>query len=235
MNDLEEHIRAILDDEALGAPRVTRAPDGLRRRVRRVQLFTGLAATGSITGIGVLILLAAGLVSGDVQMPASVIPAGRPVSTAFPEVRITYPDGWQVTGTPYPAGSVEAYQPIDVRLTNFEAPEHGTNWGWVCANGTVRGESHAVRFPDAGVMLWIDVGNGPVGAEAPRWPQDLVKSDQCAPYANSPFGGETWTAEWSLDGITPMSAVAVFGPDATVADRQRVFDAFASLGFPGGG
>src|SRR5204863_8545254 len=51
--------------------------------------------------------------------------------------------------------------------------------------------------------------------------------------ANSPFRGETWTAEWTPDGVTPMSAVAVFGQDASDADRQRIFDAFAGLTFPG--
>ena len=51
MNDLEQRLKDVLDTDAAKAPRVPRAPVGLKRQVRRRQVSTGLVATVAIVAV----------------------------------------------------------------------------------------------------------------------------------------------------------------------------------------
>ena len=51
MNDLERRLKDVLENDASKAPRVPRAPDGLKRQVRRRQVGTALVGTVAIIAI----------------------------------------------------------------------------------------------------------------------------------------------------------------------------------------
>ena len=51
MNDLEQRLKDVLETDAAKAPRVPRAPEGLKREVRRRQIGTALIGTVAIVAI----------------------------------------------------------------------------------------------------------------------------------------------------------------------------------------
>ena len=51
MNDLEQRLKDLLETDAAKAPRVPRAPEGLKRQVRRRQVGTGLMATVAVVAV----------------------------------------------------------------------------------------------------------------------------------------------------------------------------------------
>jgi len=65
MNDLEQRLKDVLESDASKAPRVARAPEGLKRDVRRRQVGTALIgtfATGGPQFLGVNVLSFIGFV-----------------------------------------------------------------------------------------------------------------------------------------------------------------------------
>ena len=51
MNDLEQRLKDVLETDAAKAPRVPRAPEGLKRQVRRRQIGTTLVGTVAVVAI----------------------------------------------------------------------------------------------------------------------------------------------------------------------------------------
>ena len=51
MNDLEQRLKDVLETDAAKAPRVPRAPEGLKRQVRRRQICTSLVGTVAVVAI----------------------------------------------------------------------------------------------------------------------------------------------------------------------------------------
>src|ERR1044072_6291354 len=51
MNDLEQRLKDVLESDASKAPRVARAPEGLKRDVRRRQVGTALIGTFAIVAL----------------------------------------------------------------------------------------------------------------------------------------------------------------------------------------
>ena len=79
MNELEDRLRASLDRDAMKAPLVQGAPEGLRRRVRRRQAVVAVVAGGTALAVALVAVAAIGnLPGGNNGVPGTQIPSIPP-------------------------------------------------------------------------------------------------------------------------------------------------------------
>lgn len=79
MNELEDRLRASLDRDAMKAPLVQGAPEGLRRRVRRRQAVFAMVAGGTALAVALVAVAAIGHLSpGNSRVPGTRIPSIPP-------------------------------------------------------------------------------------------------------------------------------------------------------------
>lgn len=214
MTDLEQQVRDVLESKSRDAYVSPRPAPKLLKRARRRQVGTVLASaltvaavvTGSIVGLQALLGHPSARTTVG-NLPEA--PAGF-TSVILPYASIAYPSSWYLLELSRgdPSGDL-------LQLTNFDPAFTSP-----CLSGD------AVDLPNDGVLLLVDNGNGPTGTDAPRWPVELAPNTAPTACPN----GEHWASTWaSEDGATPFQANAVFGPDASAADRDALLQAFGSL------
>ena len=218
MIDLDRELRDLLHDKAEEAHAPKAAPAPMLNRVRRRQAAAALVAStmavvviaGAVAGLGILLPLAR-----DGRPLGGDVGATRRPTVAY--VTITYPKDWVLTVRSEPADIAAT-----VQLASFD-PD-------VRANPVCFSENQSM--PPNGVLLHIEVGSGPIGPDAPRWPQEFTPSDFGDPRLCG-VAGEQLSASWaSEDGSLPFVANALIGPSASTDDRERLLNAYRSLSFP---
>lgn len=216
MTDLEGELREVLEEDARRAP----APHGARTAVhmtRRRQLAT---AGFGFLAVAVAAALAVGGIATLLPLRRDGVPLGEAGGTtrtaSLPYLTITYPRDWLLTVWNDPMATAATIQ-----LTSFD-PD-------VRANPVCFSDNQSM--PQDGVLLAIEVGNGPTGGEAPTWPQPLEPSRFGNP---RPCGvdGDQLSASWAIQGgAISMTANALIAPAASEPDRTALFSSFRSLSF----
>ncbi|MGE5225960.1 MAG: hypothetical protein ACM3OO_03700 [Planctomycetaceae bacterium] len=228
MTDLEQRIRQVLSDDAQQAPRVERAPETVRPRVRQRQTFTGLVA-----GLTLLVVSVASVAAIRALAPsARTQPAQRTTSvrtSTIQGVSITYPTDWylvaldQTTSDWADRQPHSAFRPV-LQLTNFDPVDVQAGRNWFCPvdlGGSI---------PDGGSVMYVEAIGGPIAEGAPSWPVpfpatggNVRSGGGCA--AGVDAGLDT---RWTADGIAYHAVVLGDANDPAIGA------AFGSMTFSGG-
>jgi hypothetical protein len=224
MNDLERELRNALDREAGDAPAPRDAGAAIRRtRRRQVGMIAGsVIAAAALIAIAVVGFGALNDGSGEI-VPAST-------TEEMNGITITFPDGWTLIdpdaaglngsdpGDPHP-------MPQLPRLVLALAPlDPGELFG---GPGMAEGVSHTF------LMTIQEEPRALTGDGARPWPVELdpldVGTEESACYP----GWEFLHAGWSAEGRTFEARVGL-APDMSDADRDALFEAFATMTFSPG-
>ena len=225
MNDLEHHLREVLDEDARRVPTPISAPKGLRRSVRRRQ-----AVVGGVVGLSALAVVA-GIVAGATTLlpVGSSQPAGEgPTTTGtLNGITITYPQAWSLID-PDEAGlngsSMMAEVPLPRIVLALAPTDAGETFG--CPGQAGGAATFVMTVQEEPLAL--------DGASSQPWPVQLrtmtVDGSESACYP----GWDFLRAGWSAAGRTFEARVG-FAPAATTDERDALSSAFASMSFAASG
>jgi hypothetical protein len=224
MNDLERELRNALDREAGDAPAPRDAGAAIRRtRRRQVGMIAGsVIAAAALIAIAVVGFGALNDGSGEI-VPAST-------TEEMNGITITFPDGWTLIdpdaaglngsdpGDPHP-------MPQLPRLVLALAPlDPGELFG---CPGMAEGVSHTF------LMTIQEEPRALTGDGARPWPVELEPLDVGTEESACYPGWEFLHAGWSAEGRTFEARVGL-APDMSDADRDALFEAFATMTFSPG-
>ena len=219
MNDLEHDIRKVLERDAERAPLVTRAPSGLRSRVRRRQVAA--AAIGVAAALVVVTIVAGALVllPLDHGRPAGVIDLLERSNVLG--VSIEHPSDWpllHLADGPLPSGGGREVAPV-LQLTNFDPEPVDDSRSWICPfpSGTV---------PEKGVVLYVqEVLADPSDGSAEAWPVNPTAEVQ--PWWDTACVGDQ-AARFRVHGRTYEAFLI---GDHSKTAYPRLLEAFRSMTF----
>jgi len=225
MTDLERRIRDLLDEDARSAPQ----PGETARAVSRTRRRQAVTLAGS--ALGVVALVAASIAGVRAVLTTDGrTPADAPtVTTTMNGISITYPEGWHVID-PDEAGLNESEPepaPDFPRIVLALSPvDTGELFG---CPGIVEGTMPAFLMTVQEEPLAL------AGADTAAWPIELDPMDVGTAEGGCYPGWEFLRAGWTASGRT-FEARLGLAPEIGSADRQALFDAFASMTFaPGTG
>ena len=218
MNDLERDLRDVLHEDARRVPTPTRAPERLRRSVRRRQaVFAGLVGLSALA-------IVAGIATGAgllLSKQGGTVPAAETTTGTLNGITITYPQAWHLID-PDTVGLNGSPMMSEVPLPRIVlalAPEEpGDSFG--CPG----------RSSGGGANFLMTVQEEPLAQDAGSWPTSLepmtVGASESACYPDWEF----LRAGWTIADRTFEARVG-FAPDLSDEDRNAVNSAFASMGF----
>lgn len=221
MNDLERDIRDVLDEEVRSAPTPHERTGALRKTRRR---------QGAVIFGGALVAVA--LVAGSFAGLRLIDRADDPtfgdqpiLTTSINGITMSHPEGWYVVD-PDEAGLNGSEPSPDLPKLILAVAPFDPGELFACP-GMTQGTPHQFLMT---IQEEPRALNGP--ASAP-WPVELepleVGAAESGCYPDWGFLRAAWTAA----GRT-FEARAGFAPDVSDADRDALFDAFASLTFDAG-
>ena len=217
MNDLERDLRDVLHEDARRVPTPTRAPERLRRSVRRRQaVFAGLVGLSALA-------IVAGIATGAgllLSKQGGTVPAAETTTGTLNGITITYPQAWHLID-PDTVGLNGSPMMSEVPLPRIVlalAPEEpGDSFG--CPGRS-----------SGGANFLMTVQEEPLAQDSGSWPTSLepmtVDASESACYPDWEF----LRAGWTIADRTFEARVG-FAPDLSDEDRNAVNSAFASMGF----
>jgi hypothetical protein len=218
VNDLERDLRDVLHEDARRVPTPTRAPERLRRSIRRRQaVFAGLVGLSALA-------IVAGIATGAgllLSKQGGTVPAAETTTGTLNGITITYPQAWHLID-PDTVGLNGSPMMSEVPLPRIVlalAPEEpGDSFG--CPG----------RSSGGGANFLMTVQEEPLAQDAGSWPTSLepmtVGASESACYPDWEF----LRAGWTIADRTFEARVG-FAPDLSDEDRNAVNSAFASMGF----
>jgi hypothetical protein len=217
MNDLDRELRNALDREAGDAPAPHDAVSAVRRTRRRQVGFVGASVLGVVAAIAIAFIgfRAVGEESGEV-VPASTTETMNGITITFPETwALIDPEAAGLNGQPSP-------KPDGPRLVLALAPlDPGELFG---CPGMADGLPHTFLMTIQEMPLALS------GDAARPWPVELEPFDVGTAESGCYPGWEFLHAGWSAAGRTFEARVGL-ASDASDADREALFAAFASMSF----
>jgi hypothetical protein len=222
MNDLEQELRELLRHKADEAWPRPEAPVHVIRRARRRQVATSLLAglTAVLVGVGSFVGVRA--LGSNRSVPAEP----QLVTDTVNGITISYPDDW-FAGDPVALGIEPEPDPGEPRLVLLLSKHDPSIPGLFGCPGQAKD-----RAPGE-VLMTVQEQVPIVGGEHNfvPWPAALEEVFEGDPITAGCYGGWTfYRAMFTSEGRFFQANVGV-APDATSADRQAMFDAFASMRF----
>ena len=219
MNDLEQRLKDVLETDAAKAPRVPRAPEGLKRRVRRRQVGTGLMATVAIVAVlGTSIAGLRAIDRGQGTTPIDDTWAGYEIferTAVIGNLSITSASDWYLVKPAQDARcnanfDCEYYEAL--QLSNFDPGLAGSACG--------------APVPPGGAVLAlrIDLQRIEQNVEDPEFP---VTFDLESTVGDGPCGPGRYT-RFAVDGF-PYYAWIGTGGGATDSDVHSLVRSFDSI------